>query len=56
MHESRKGGYLKLHSDFIYIRKRKVKRMLNLLIYLNKNWNESWGGAIELWDQKMENN
>ena len=22
MHESRKGGYLKLHSDFIYIRKR----------------------------------
>ena len=33
MHESRKGGYLKLHSDFIYIRKRKVKRMLNLLIY-----------------------
>tara|TARA_Y100000590_G_scaffold292433_1_gene329181 strand:- start:51 stop:827 length:777 start_codon:yes stop_codon:yes gene_type:complete len=56
MHESRKGGYLKLHSDFIYIRKRKVKRMLNLLIYLNKNWDENWGGAIELWDQKMENN
>ena len=56
MHESRKGGYLKLHSDFIYIRKRKVKRMLNLLIYLNKNWNEDWGGAIELWDQKMNNN
>lgn len=56
MHESRKGGYLKLHSDFIYIRKRKVKRMLNLLIYLNKNWDEKWGGAIELWDPKMENN
>ena len=56
MHESRKGGYLKLHSDFIYIKKRKVKRRLNLLIYLNNNWDENWGGAIELWDQEMKYN
>ena len=56
MHESRNGGYLKIHSDFIYIRRRKVKRMLNLLIYLNDGWDEKWGGAIELWDQKMKNN
>ena len=56
MHESRNGGYLKIHSDFIYIRGRKLKRMLNLLIYLNDGWEEKWGGAIELWDQKMKNN
>lgn len=56
MHESRKGGYLKIHSDFIYIRKRKLKRRLNLLVYLNEEWNENWGGAIELWDQEMKNN
>ena len=56
MHESRNGGYLKIHSDFIYIRKKKLKRMLNLLVYLNQNWDENWGGAIELWDQKMQNN
>ncbi len=56
MHESRNGGYLKIHSDFIYIRNKKLKRMLNLLVYLNDNWDENWGGAIELWDQKMENN
>jgi len=56
MHESRNGGYLKIHSDFIYIKERKVKRILNLLIYLNKNWDENWGGAIELWDQKMKYN
>lgn len=56
MHESRNGGYLKIHSDFIYIRGKKLKRMLNLLIYLNDGWKENWGGAIELWDQKMNNN
>ena len=54
MHESFKGGYLKIHSDFIFIKKRKLKRMLNLLIYFNRNWNEKWGGAIELWDQEMK--
>lgn len=54
MHESGKGGYLKIHSDFIYIRKKKLKRMLNLLIYLNEDWEDSWGGAIELWDQNMK--
>jgi len=56
MHESKNGGYLKIHSDFRYIRNRKLKRILNLLIYLNDNWDEKWGGAIELWDQKMKNN
>jgi len=56
MHESRNGGYLKIHSDFIYIRKKKLKRMLNLLVYLNENWDKNWGGAIELWDQKMKSN
>ena len=56
MHESRNGGYLKIHSDFVYIRNRKLKRMLNLLVYLNDGWNENWGGAIELWDQNMKNN
>ena len=56
MHESRNGGYLKIHADFIYIRKKKLKRVLNLLIYLNEYWEEKWGGAIELWDQNMKKN
>ena len=53
MHESFRGGYLKIHSDFIFIKKRKLKRMLNLLIYLNEDWKENWGGAIELWSEDM---
>jgi len=55
LHESFRGGFLKVHSDFIYMRKSKLKRVLNLLLYLNSNWNKDWGGAIELWDKKMSN-
>ena len=54
MHESFKGGYLKVHSDFIYRRKSKLKRVLNILIYLNSNWEKEWGGSIELWDKDMK--
>ena len=53
MHESFKGGFLKIHSDFVFIKKRKLKRMLNLLLYLNEDWQDSWGGAIELWKEDM---
>ena len=53
MHESFKGGFLKVHSDFLYKRKSKRKRVLNILLYLNSNWQKNWGGSIELWDKDM---
>ena len=55
MHQSFTGGFLKVHSDFIYKRKSKQKRVLNLLLYLNSNWREEWSGSIELWDQNVNN-
>ena len=55
MHQSFTGGFLKVHSDFIYKRKSKQKRVLNLLLYLNSNWKEEWNGSIELWDQNVNN-
>ena len=54
LHESYRGGFLKIHSDFIYVRHSKVKRILNLVLYLNSNWQKNWGGATELWDKKMK--
>ena len=53
LHESSKGGFLKVHSDFIYMRKSLLRRRLNLLLYLNSNWDEKWRGSIEFWDKKM---
>jgi len=55
MHQSFNGGFLKVHSDFIYKRKSKQKRVINLLLYLNSNWKEEWNGSIELWDNDVKN-
>lgn len=54
LHEIRKGGFLKIHADFNKHPKLNLDRRINLLIYLNDNWEESYGGHFELWDTKME--
>lgn len=44
------GGYLKVHADFNRSPQTGRYRRLNLLIYLNKDWDELPGGCLELWD------
>jgi Rps23 Pro-64 3,4-dihydroxylase Tpa1-like proline 4-hydroxylase len=52
-HEIKKGGLLKVHADFNKHPKLDLDRRLNMIIYLNKNWQEQWGGALELFDKKI---
>ena len=47
-HENLDGQALDVHVDFNIDERRMLHRRVNLLIYLNKEWDESWGGAIEL--------
>ncbi len=47
-HENRDGQYLDAHVDFNIDERRMLHRRLNLLIYLNHEWDESWGGNIQL--------
>jgi Rps23 Pro-64 3,4-dihydroxylase Tpa1-like proline 4-hydroxylase len=49
LHCSRPGGFLEVHTDFNYHRRFKLERRLNLIIYLNKDWREEYGGHLELW-------
>ena len=50
-HEISRGGKLGVHADFRIHRKLHLVRRLNLLLYLNKDWDQSYGGALELWDR-----
>ncbi len=51
LHEIRQGGALGVHADFNYYKRLHLYRRLNLLVYLNENWSEAWGGDLELWDR-----
>lgn len=52
-HEIKKGGLLKIHADFNKHNRTNLDRRLNVLIYLNKDWKEEYGGHFELWDKDM---
>lgn len=53
LHQIKAGGLLKVHADFNTHPLYKLDRRINLLIYLNKDWSEDYGGHLELWDQSM---
>jgi hypothetical protein len=54
LHETRRGGHLGVHADFNVHGRLKVERRINLLIYLNEDWNPEFGGQLELWDTGMK--
>jgi hypothetical protein len=54
MHVTGPRGRLDVHVDFNTITDRQLHRRLNILVYLNKNWNPQWGGNLELWDKDMK--
>ncbi len=53
LHQIRQGGFLKVHADFNRNKRLQLDRRLNVLIYLNRDWNESYGGNLELWNLDM---
>jgi len=53
LHEIERGGFLKIHADFNRHPRLRLERRLNLLIYLNKDWREEYGGHLELWPADM---
>jgi len=49
------GGRLDVHVDFNLIRGRELHRRLNILVFLNRSWDDAWGGELELWDAAVRN-
>jgi len=52
-HETGRGGKLGIHADFRINDKLKLHRRMNVIIYLNEDWKDEYGGFLELWDKKM---
>ena len=55
LHEIKSGGLLKVHTDFNKHPTNNFDRRVNVLIYLNKDWQEKYNGSLELWDKDMRN-
>lgn len=53
-HETKTGGHLGVHVDFNHHRKLNLERRVNMIIYLNDDWREDYGGQLELWDKDMK--
>ena len=53
LHQIRRGGYLKVHVDFHKHKAMNLDRRINVLVYLNEDWKEEYGGHLDLWERDM---
>ena len=54
LHATMPGGRLGIHTDFNRHQRNGLDRRLNLLLFLNEDWDERWGGHLELWDRDVQ--
>ena len=55
LHSTGKGGRLMIHADLNrYPYPSLADQYLNCIFYVSKNWEKSWGGELELWDDKVK--
>ncbi|MCC0178185.1 2OG-Fe(II) oxygenase [Waterburya agarophytonicola K14] len=53
LHEMYRDGWLEMHADYTKHFSLPLMRRINILIYLNRDWDTSWGGELKL--QNPEN-
>jgi hypothetical protein len=53
LHIAKRGGYLDVHADFNVHPTLHLERRINVLLYLNPDWDHAWGGEFELWDRNL---
>ena len=55
LHLTKRGGFLNIHADFTaHPIQRNWQRRVNLLLYFNENWTESYEGHLEFWSRDMK--
>lgn len=54
MHIHKAGGKLNTHLDYSVHPKLALQRRINIIIYLNKDWDTSWNGALGFWGNESQ--
>lgn len=54
LHQTLPGGHLGLHIDYNHHLEWKLDRRINVLLYLNDHWEDSWAGHLQLWDEGVQ--
>ena len=55
-HMHKAGGNLAIHLDYSIHPKINLQRKLNLILYLEEDYDPTWGGGLEYWSHDSENN
>jgi Rps23 Pro-64 3,4-dihydroxylase Tpa1-like proline 4-hydroxylase len=50
LHQGGNGSFLDIHIDYNLHPLKKKQRRLNLLIFLNEQWEKDWGGLLQFWN------
>ena len=49
------GDSLKVHTDFNWNEQLRLHRRLSVIVYLNEEWDEKWGGNLDFYDTERKN-
>ena len=54
LHQSKRGGFLRIHADFTgHPHQKTWRRRANVLVYFNDDWKDEYGGHLEVWSRDM---
>jgi hypothetical protein len=53
LHSTGRGGRLMVHADKSRHPNPKLQQILNMIYYVTPDWQDDWGGQLELWDRDM---
>lgn len=53
IHLTSNGGKLDLHADFNAYKGPRLDRRVNVFLFLNPDWDDSYGGHLELWNKEL---
>lgn len=51
LHQIEPGGRLQVHADFNRLKELRLDRRINLILFLNEDWQPDYNGHLELWSR-----